>query len=175
MKDRGLKPQPKVRAAGPLSIDSIGDGPGTELLGIFKSDPIGKHATSCPACLQLAQQMNQWGPAGCRERMDEIVEDILPRAKDWIIAAADGGIQGLDLGALDRSKLSIASAWKFKGDEPTPVEKMKAATADQTMRVWISRQVKKAIRQAERKEADLKKKEANPQQAAPSQAGFPQA
>ena len=38
---------------------------------------------ACQACYDLAVKMNAWGVAGCRQRMDEIVDDILPRAREW--------------------------------------------------------------------------------------------
>jgi len=38
----------------------------------------------CEACLELAAKMDAWGPEGCEQRLDEIVEDILPRARSWM-------------------------------------------------------------------------------------------
>lgn len=55
-------------------------GPGTELLRIYEAAGV----PSCDACKELAQDMNNWGVAGCRERLEEIVADILPRAKEWL-------------------------------------------------------------------------------------------
>lgn len=55
-------------------------GPGTELLAIYEASKI----PTCDACKELAQDMNDWGIEGCRSRLDEIVADILPRAKAWI-------------------------------------------------------------------------------------------
>lgn len=55
-------------------------GPGTELLRIYES----AGAPTCPACTQLAQEMNNWGSVLCRTKIEEIVLDILPRAKAWI-------------------------------------------------------------------------------------------
>lgn len=72
----------RVAAAEAKIVSDIGgDGPGTRLaLGFFRK---GYHK-SCQACISLAKQMNEWGSAGCRERLDAIVEDILPRAKQWV-------------------------------------------------------------------------------------------
>lgn len=53
--------------------------PGTELIAAYKQ----KGMPSCQACLDLAARMDEWGVAGCRERLDEIVADILPRARAW--------------------------------------------------------------------------------------------
>ena len=55
-------------------------GPGTELLKIYASAGV----PHCEACLELAQQMNDWGVVQCRAKLEEIVADILPRAKDWV-------------------------------------------------------------------------------------------
>ncbi len=55
-------------------------GPGTELLKIYEAAGV----PSCDACKELAQDMNNWGVAGCRERLEETVADILPRAKAWL-------------------------------------------------------------------------------------------
>lgn len=38
----------------------------------------------CQACKDLAAQMDQWGVPGCRDRLTDIVDDILPRAKAWV-------------------------------------------------------------------------------------------
>lgn len=55
-------------------------GPGSELLKIYEAAGV----PHCDACKALAQEMNNWGIGECRERIDEIVADILPRAKFWI-------------------------------------------------------------------------------------------
>jgi len=55
-------------------------GPGTELLRIYEKAGI----PHCQECLDLAHEMNQWGVEKCRKKIDDIVEDMLPRAKEWI-------------------------------------------------------------------------------------------
>lgn len=55
-------------------------GPGTELLRIYEAAGV----PSCDACKELAQEMNNWGVAECRKKLEEIVLDILPRAKAWL-------------------------------------------------------------------------------------------
>ena len=57
-------------------------GPGTELLKIYESAGV----PSCDACKELAQDMNNYGIAECRKRIEEFVADILPRAKAWLDA-----------------------------------------------------------------------------------------
>lgn len=54
-------------------------GPGTELLKSYEAAGV----PSCDACKELAQKMNNWGVDECRQRLDEIVADIMPRAKEW--------------------------------------------------------------------------------------------
>lgn len=56
-----------------------GYGPGSKLMDALKK----AGATACDECRALAAKMDQWGAAGCENRLEEIVEDILPRAKAW--------------------------------------------------------------------------------------------
>lgn len=59
--------------------DVLGDGPGTEL-----SNAIGAMGMpSCQQCHNLAKKMNAWGVVGCRDHLDEIVDEITPRALAW--------------------------------------------------------------------------------------------
>lgn len=55
-------------------------GVGTELLKIYEKAGV----PTCSKCIDLAMQMNEWGVDGCIEKMDFILEDILPRARAWI-------------------------------------------------------------------------------------------
>lgn len=57
-----------------------GWGPGSQLIKIFSA----KGMPACQACYALAEKMDVWGVDGCREHFDEIVMDILPRAKQWL-------------------------------------------------------------------------------------------
>lgn len=59
--------------------EPLGEGPGTELA--LELERLGM--SSCQQCKHLAGLMNNWGPQGCRERLDEIVVDVLPRARAW--------------------------------------------------------------------------------------------
>lgn len=60
--------------------EPLGEGPGTELKKLFSA----RKFPACQQCDKLARQMNQWGVDGCRERFEEIVTDILPRARNWL-------------------------------------------------------------------------------------------
>lgn len=62
----------------PLGV-ILGSGPGAELIKIFDSLGMAK----CQLCIALANRMNRWGIDGCLEKIDEIIEDIFPRAKKW--------------------------------------------------------------------------------------------
>lgn len=81
--DLGIDPSVTIgRDFGRVSVPvkkSLGEGPGTELLEAFRRMGV----PSCQLCRDAADRMNEWGTAGCRERIDEIVEDILPRAEAW--------------------------------------------------------------------------------------------
>lgn len=57
-----------------------GSGPGTELLRMYHDAGVPR----CPACIAMAAQMNKWGVDGCREKIEAITDDILPRAKIWM-------------------------------------------------------------------------------------------
>lgn len=58
----------------------VHEGPGTELKDIMTKAGV----PSCQACKDLAYKMDSWGVDECRLRIDEIVEDILPRALKWV-------------------------------------------------------------------------------------------
>jgi hypothetical protein len=60
--------------------EPLGEGPGTELKAMMAKDGF----PPCQQCENLARRMNKWGVDGCRENMDEIVKDMLPRAKHWL-------------------------------------------------------------------------------------------
>lgn len=55
-------------------------GPGWQLLDYYRTQGV----PSCQACAVLALQMDQWGIAGCRQHLEQIVSEILPRAKQWV-------------------------------------------------------------------------------------------
>lgn len=55
-------------------------GPGSQLIKIMDEAGV----PHCQACLDLAAKMDAWGPAGCERRMEEIVSEILPRAREWL-------------------------------------------------------------------------------------------
>ncbi len=63
-----------------LNYNNVGYGVGTELLYIYKDSGV----PACQACFKLAKQMNMWGPDKCIENLQFIIDDIMPRAKDWI-------------------------------------------------------------------------------------------
>ena len=65
------------------SVDRAGQskyGPGSELLHWYNASGM----PDCEACFEMCRTMNEWGVDGCRERLEEIVADILPRAMQWI-------------------------------------------------------------------------------------------
>lgn len=57
----------------------LGEGPGTELQKDLKRMGV----PGCQSCYAMALRMNHIGPAACRERIDELVGDMYPRALDW--------------------------------------------------------------------------------------------
>jgi hypothetical protein len=65
-------------AAAPQTGAPAPRGPGAELESMYHNE-VG--LPPCAECAALARKMDAWGPAGCRERLDEIVADINTRAK----------------------------------------------------------------------------------------------
>lgn len=63
-----------------VSIKNKLYGPGSELLKIYEKAGV----PSCEACKEMAQKMNNWGVEKCREKIEEILGDIMPRAKEWV-------------------------------------------------------------------------------------------
>lgn len=57
-----------------------GYGPGSKLLALFE----GAGVPHCEECLRLAGWMDRWGRRRCLSRLDRIVADILPRARQWL-------------------------------------------------------------------------------------------
>lgn len=64
----------------PKPIRVIEIGPGAELTAIMTSLGL----PHCQDCKDQAKEMNAWGVVECRERMTEIVDKIMPRAKKWV-------------------------------------------------------------------------------------------
>ncbi|WP_437194476.1 hypothetical protein [Planctomicrobium sp. SH527] len=103
---------------------SLGEGPGTQLTQLFDSHKF----PQCQQCEKLSRQMNAWGVTGCREHFDQIVADILPRAKTWLKAKKPWaqallGSVGLEETALKReiSKhviRAIAAAERAEKNDP---------------------------------------------------------
>jgi len=69
----------KSRRAATSATDSPQEGPGTELHKILER--MGFEITDTCPCRKHIKQMNEWGPAGCREHLDEII--------DWLKAEAE--------------------------------------------------------------------------------------
>lgn len=81
-----------------------GHGPGDQLIKIM-SDAGVPH---CQHCLGLAAKMDVWGPQGCTERLGEIVEDILPRAREWLSGERPWAHRLLSATMLEDAALRLA-------------------------------------------------------------------
>lgn len=73
-------------------------GPGTELKLLLAS--LGLTASKGCGCDDLAAQMDRWGPEGCRQNTDVILEQLRARQKElgwleWFKTAAHAALQGL--------------------------------------------------------------------------------
>lgn len=124
----GKRRQKEVKKAenftlGPVKL--VGEGPGTVLVGIFKE----KGVPTCDACTITANRMNELGVEGCRKEINSIIDEILPRAMEWI-----------------------------KQEYPWS-NTLFPKTKNVTTRILIRRYVNKAIRQAEKNELAKPKKD----------------
>ena len=70
----GSKATPEI-----VTVPVDGTGVGGRLIEMFKSHGF----EACDDCYTLANRMNEWGVDGCRNHLDEIVADIMPRALAW--------------------------------------------------------------------------------------------
>ena len=61
---------------------ALSHGPGSQLVMIYTR----RGMPSCQACHDLAAKMDGWGVDECRKRINEIVAEILPRAKNWLVS-----------------------------------------------------------------------------------------
>lgn len=73
-----------IEATGPKTKDLYGlnldDGPGTVLIQMYKDAGV----PACSQCIDLAKQMNRWGPDHCEKEIEFLVNEIFPRAKSWV-------------------------------------------------------------------------------------------
>jgi hypothetical protein len=124
------------------SVKTPTQGPGTELIELLK----GWKVPPCQQCKDLAARMNVWGVSGCRERIAEIVEDIFPRAKEWLAAnkpwahamlpeiVEDAGIRlklrhdvGKAIDAADAKQLRRSAQYVSHGHKASPATFVDAA------------------------------------------------
>ena len=70
-------------------------GPGTILHRIIKKRTGEDYTPDCP-CADMTRRMNAWGPAGCRDHIDEIVTKLHTEAKTrpkWKLLASLPGVK----------------------------------------------------------------------------------
>ena len=77
---RPLQPRPIKSHAAPQSSFTWPNGPGTILHRKIK-ERLGEDYEAGCGCEDMVNQMNAWGPAGCRQHLDEIVAKMLDEAK----------------------------------------------------------------------------------------------
>lgn len=87
----------------------------------------------------LAAKMNIWGNAGCRQRLAEIVDDILPRAlawikenRPWVNALADIGqaVGAIDKTAHVRKRIEADVLAAIESSEAKPCQRKQAVSAN---------------------------------------------
>jgi hypothetical protein len=57
-----------------------GYGPGSQLLKMFDKSGV----PHCQACIDMAATMDIWGKSKCKQNIEIIIDDILPRARSWM-------------------------------------------------------------------------------------------
>ena len=87
-----------------------GHGPGSKLLELFGTAGV----PHCQACIDSAAKMDAWGVAGCQERLGEIVEDILPRAREWLTEERPWAHKLLSVTGLEDTALRVAVRQKIQ-------------------------------------------------------------
>jgi hypothetical protein len=80
MTKRQKKMSTAVRASCSCTVKAPESGPGTELKATLKAMGV----PPCQQCVEAAKRMNALGVAGCREHLDELAAEMLPRAMEWI-------------------------------------------------------------------------------------------
>ena len=110
-----------------LRIWPRGFGPGTELMNILKTLHV-EEKPGCP-CRARARQMDEWGPAVCREHLDEIVGWMREGAPRWgwterLRAAAAAVATGLvfELDWLDPFPTLVTKAIELAEERGEPDE-----------------------------------------------------
>lgn len=73
---RFLTPQPTKTGITNRSLA----GPGTQLMNAYSR----KGIPGCSRCYSLANKMDTWGVNGCWAHLQEIIDEIYPRAKRWV-------------------------------------------------------------------------------------------
>lgn len=106
----------------PHKIKLNGWGPGSQLLKLLEADGV----PHCDECVLLAGQMDRWGKRGCDQRVELIVADILPRAKDWLKEEHPWAKRLLSFASIEDGSLRIAIRHKVHqaiANTPAPTPK----------------------------------------------------
>ena len=92
------------------ALQPNGHGPGSKLLELFDTAGV----PHCQACVESAARMDAWGVVGCQERLGEIVEDILPRAREWLTEERPWAHKLLSVTGLEDTALRVAVRQKIQ-------------------------------------------------------------
>ena len=87
-----------------MSSKPDGRGPGSKLVELMDKAGI----PHCNACIELARKMDRWGKAGCRRRMNSIVNYILPRSKEWLASDKHIVHRFLSVAHIEETALRVA-------------------------------------------------------------------
>ena len=86
----------------PLAMPACRFGPGWHLAQAL--DALGFRETIECGCNSKATQMNRWGPAGCRERLEEITGWLREAAEQAGVTIVETAIRDLVVAAIDQAE-----------------------------------------------------------------------
>lgn len=94
----------------------------------------------CIGCIGTAKKMNRLGPSGCAEKRDELIEEILPRARKWV--ERDGAFGGK---VLERIKSLPGGSLFAKAEDAALRLAIGKLLIDYAISEAVSRQKKTAV------------------------------
>ena len=125
-----IDPQPAFRET---------NGPGSQLVRIFRDE---WGILGCGLCYDLATRMDSWGISGCRREMTAIIDDIRPRARDWLTHSCT--VEAI------RLELRQADTWgqRLKSRALLAAVEIGASMSDRALNIILRHYVRRAINAA---------------------------
>lgn len=100
----------KIKSPSPVVVSK--NGPGSFLKKRFAELGV----PPCQSCSVLASKMDAWGPEGCRQNLQVIVNEMLPRATAWL-KSNGGWVNKLKAAAPDFAKRAVLESYIIQAIE----------------------------------------------------------